>query len=490
MADPTGAPAAFGRYRVRDKLGAGGMGAVYLARDDALDRDVAIKVLRPLIAHGGMSDELVERFRREARAVALVSHPNVVRVYDQGIEEDVPYLVMELVTGPTLASRLAAGGVLPVGEMRTLGIQIASALASAHQAGVVHRDVKPSNILQAEPGTWKLADFGIAHTADSELTITGQFLGTPSFAAPEALEGRPVGPAADVYSLAATLYAGLTGEPPFGDANLAQLVLAHATRRPTPIGERRVELPPSIAAAIDRALSVAPDERPTATELARALAVDERASGDRAAVAPPAAQVAPAAEATAIVARGRPVAGAGGAPSSRRIPRPFLIGAIAGGALAIGIAIATSDGDGAPPGVPAAALPMTNPAAADAPAADIPAAAGPPGAAASAPGDQPPWATELPPALVSGWRGRPSDKVKRWRKAYEKLREGDWNKGADELYKILDHDPGDETARRWLEWLERAARDPRWSEPAHDEHEHEHRHPHELEWDRDQKFDE
>src|SRR5690606_30801409 len=215
------------------------MGAVYLARDDALDRDVAIKVLRPLIAHGGMSDELVERFRREARAVALVSHPNVVRVYDQGIEEDVPYLVMELVTGPTLASRLAAGGVLPVGEMRTLGIQIASALASAHQAGVVHRDVKPSNILQAEPGTWKLADFGIAHTADSELTVTGQFLGTPSFAAPEALEGRPVGPAADVYSLAATLHAGLTGEPPFGAAH----------RDPPADSDRRA---PGRAAALDR----------------------------------------------------------------------------------------------------------------------------------------------------------------------------------------------------------------------------------------------
>ena len=192
-------PASFGRYACLQRLGAGGMGAVYLARDESLGREVAIKVLRPLVAIGDPPAEMIERFRREARAIALLTHPNIVRVYDQGVEGDLPYLVMELCAGPTLSDRLKADGPLSVREARTLGIQMASALGEAHAAGVVHRDVKPSNVLMASAGTWKLADFGIAQTADSSLTITGQFLGTPTFSAPEALGGGTAGPPADVW---------------------------------------------------------------------------------------------------------------------------------------------------------------------------------------------------------------------------------------------------------------------------------------------------
>ena len=431
----TGGVGSFGRYRVQERIGAGGMGAVYLAHDDELDRQVAVKVLRPLIAASGPSAELIERFRREARAVALVSHPNVVKVFDQGIQDDVPYLVMELVNGPTLSSRLSGGGPLPLREVRTLGIQIASALAAAHAAGVVHRDVKPSNVLQAEPGSWKLADFGIAHTADSSLTITGQFLGTPSFAAPEALEGRPVGPAADVYSLAATLHAALTGEPPYGDANLAQLIIAHASRRPAPIGTRCPGLPPTIAGAIDRALSTVPAERPTATELAEALALDDRATPTAGYAVEQPSVIAP------PLGGARP--GRGG-----RVPRPFLVGAIAGGALALMVAVCATEGDeGGRPGAPRPA--------ASGPGATHPAAAAmAPFAAAD---DRPPWMTEVPPELMSRRRGKPSEVEKRWRKAHEKLIEGDWDKGAEELERILYRDPGNETARRWLEYLDQHA---------------------------------
>jgi serine/threonine protein kinase len=416
------APVAFGRYRVQQKLGAGGMGAVYLARDESLGRDVAVKVLRPLIAVGDPPAELVERFRREARAIALLSHANVVRVYDQGVEGGLPYLVMELVAGPTLADRLNEGGPLELREVRTLGIQLASALDAAHAAGIVHRDVKPSNVIQAGTGGWKLADFGIAHTDDSSLTITGQFLGTPAFAAPEALDGRSVAAPADVYSLAATLYAALTGEAPYGDANLAQLILAITRgQRPAPVADRRADVPPGISAALQRAMSIDPEARPSAAELAHELAVHERIA--------------------------TPVPGTLSAPpprpsSPRRLKPILIVGGLMLGALVLGLALGGGDGHKSP--LPRAAPVETPTAAVVAPES---AALGPP-----------PWQTEMPPELRG--RGKPSDQSKRWRKAHEKLNKGEWDKGAEELFKILEDDPENETARRWLAWMDRAARDP------------------------------
>ena len=408
MADAGSAPAAFGRYVVLERLGHGGMGAVYLARDESLGREVAVKVLRPLIAVGDPTPDMVERFRREARAIALLTHPSIVRIYDQGLEGGVPYLVMELCAGRTLSDRIKAEGPLPVREVRTLGIQIASALGAAHAAGVVHRDVKPSNVLQAGEGAWKLADFGIAHTSDSSLTITGQFLGTPAFAPPEALHGKPSGTAGDVYSLGATLYAALVGEPPFGDANLAQVAVSIATRRAAPIAERRADVPASVAAAVERALSPAPEARPSAAELAQALAVGEQAA-----------------------ATPRPAP----APASARSPRRFLPIAIGAAVVLLLIAIATSDsGDRAP-----STSPLASPAAA-------PATTGSAGA--------PP---ALPPELSGGRHGKPSPAEKQWRKAIEKIQDGDYRKAEEELSKILARDPSNSYAIAWLEWVERAS---------------------------------
>lgn len=456
MNESTSSPATFGRYRVVRRIGAGGMGAVYLARDEALGREVAVKVLRPLGPPGERApSEMVERFQREAQAVALLSHPSVVRVYDQGVDgEGLPYLVMELVDGPTLAERLEQDGPLPLREVRTLGIQIASALGAAHDAGIVHRDVKPSNILcdRARDGLWKLADFGIAHTADSSLTITGQFLGTPSFAAPEALEGGASSPAADVYSLAATLYAALVGEPPYGDAGLAQLVVAMAQgRTPPALTSRRSDVPAGIAGAIDRGLALAPDERPAAAELAHHLALDQSAARNAVAGAAAVAGASP------TVSGPRPVTG----QAQRR--RTWVLLAVAVlAALVLGIAIGgggSGSGAGASSHVGSAGM------------------LAPPGAGDEDPGagDAPPWESDPPPeALRRG--GPPSDLEKHWRKAYEKLSDGDWDKGEHELREVLARDPTDATAARWLQWLdqeaEREGRGPPGRGPHARDHEH------------------
>jgi len=160
------------------------MGHVYAAVDEVLGCEVAVKTLHVRVP--GLGGQLLdERFRLEARAIAALTHPGIVQVFDVDLAAEPPYLVMERVAGPSLKERFAAGPV-PAGELRALGIQIARALAAAHAAGIVHRDVKPANILIAGPGTWKLADFGVAHVPDSSLTMTGQFVGSPAYAPPEA----------------------------------------------------------------------------------------------------------------------------------------------------------------------------------------------------------------------------------------------------------------------------------------------------------------
>jgi tRNA A-37 threonylcarbamoyl transferase component Bud32 len=255
----------FGRYRVTGTLGAGAMGEVYAAVDDALGREVAVKTLR------GHTSELAarildERFRLEARAIGALHHPGVVQVFDIDLSADPPYLVMERVAGPSLKDRLA-GGTLTVDELRTLGIQIARALAAAHAAGIVHRDVKPANILAAGAGLWKLADFGVAHVPDSSLTFTGQFVGSPAYAPPEALLRGQSGAAGDVYGLGATLYEAIAGTWPRRDAATSALLAPLP-----PVGGFAPALPPDVAAAIDRAVALEPEHRPSAAELAEALA--------------------------------------------------------------------------------------------------------------------------------------------------------------------------------------------------------------------------
>ncbi|HEU4729379.1 MAG TPA: serine/threonine-protein kinase, partial [Kofleriaceae bacterium] len=255
----------FGRYRVTGTLGSGAMGEVYAAIDDVLGREVAVKTLRG--NRSGLAARMLDiRFRQEARAIAALHHPGIVQVFDIDLTAEPPYLVMERVAGPTLKDRLRAGA-FTTSELVVLGIQVARALAAAHAAGIVHRDVKPANILAAGTQTWKLADFGVAHVPDSSLTLTGQFVGSPAYAPPEALVRGQLGPAGDIYGLGATLYEAAAGRWPRLESTSSALFAPLP-----PVSELAPALPPAIAAVIDRAVSLEPDQRPSAGDLADALA--------------------------------------------------------------------------------------------------------------------------------------------------------------------------------------------------------------------------
>jgi serine/threonine protein kinase len=252
----------FGRFRALAELGGGAMGTVYRAQDEVLGRAVAIKALHSREAGTR------ERFLREARAIGAVLHPNILAVYDAGTDDNQPYLVMELAAGGSLRERIMAGP-LSIEVIRELGIQIARALAAAHAAKILHRDIKPANILAAND-VWKLADFGIARLPDSTLTVEGQFLGSPSYAAPESLRAGQFSPASDVYGLGATLYEALTGVPPHGDHDMQSLV-RKLEQDPPPVRTRR-PVPAPIERAIMATLARDPAKRPTAEMLAYMLA--------------------------------------------------------------------------------------------------------------------------------------------------------------------------------------------------------------------------
>ena len=260
-------PATFGRYRVTRALGEGAMGSVYVARDEQLGRDVAVKAIRSAAMQMGGA----QRFINEGRAVAQLTHPNIVRVFDVGNEAGVPYLVMELAAGGSVKDRLARGP-MSIQEVRTLGIQIAHALQAAHDLGIVHRDVKPANVLEVSPGVWKLADFGIAHVPDTSLTITGQFLGSPVYAAPESIRAGLFGAASDVYGLACTLYEALTGRAPHDGRGIESRLRpdddSAAVHRAV---LSRIDAP-GLVDAIARAFSSSPNDRPTPAAMAVMIA--------------------------------------------------------------------------------------------------------------------------------------------------------------------------------------------------------------------------
>ena len=223
-----------GRYRLEAVLGRGTMGTVWSARDEVLGRPVAIKeVLLPPGIPDAEADALRERALREARAIAALSHPNVVTLYDVAREGAAPFVVMELVPSRSLAE-LTREGPLPSQQVATIGAAVAAALQAAHAAGITHRDVKPGNVLVAHDGRIKLTDFGIARNpADETLTATGLMLGSPAYIAPEIASGKPVNPASDLWGLGATLFAAVEGRPPY-DAGTAMATVAAVVQDKVP----------------------------------------------------------------------------------------------------------------------------------------------------------------------------------------------------------------------------------------------------------------
>ena len=268
MSDP--GPTVFnGRYEVHRQLGRGGMAEVFLARDQLLDRPVAMKVLFPEFA---TDPSFVERFRREATAAANLNHPNIVGVYDWGEADGTYFIVMEYVDGRTLSDILRAEGPLHPDRVADVGADVAAALGFAHRNGVVHRDVKPGNVLVTATGQVKVADFGIARAitanADEDLTQVGTVMGTATYFSPEQARGDAVDPRSDIYSLGCVLYELLVGKPPFSGETPVAIAYKHVQESPVPPRHLNTELPAAMEAIVLKCLAKNPANRyPSAEDL-------------------------------------------------------------------------------------------------------------------------------------------------------------------------------------------------------------------------------
>ena len=322
-----------GRYRIESLLGSGGMAVVYLGHDDRLHRPVAIKRLADNLA---ANDDLRKRFLREGRLAAGLSHPNIVQVYDTGEDDEGrPYIVMEFVDGESLAATIQREGPLDPERVVGIGLDCCAGLGYAHAAGLVHRDVKPHNLLTDAHGRIKVADFGVARSLEgASITRTGSVLGTANYLAPEQARGEVVTTAADIYALGVTLHQLLTGHTPVAG------------------GTDTRELPPPLGGAITRCLEPDPVLRPTAAELAVALVADPTSAATRVLDGHPsgeATKVLPV-PVSAGTSRTMPAAGRRWAPNQR-----LMIGAIV--ALVVALAViglsmrggGNSNGGGTPP---------------------------------------------------------------------------------------------------------------------------------------------
>ena len=261
-----------GKYEIRGLLGRGGMAEVYRAHNPDLNQDVAIKVLHP-----GFSDgEAAKRFRQEAQAVAALSHPNIIRVFDFDAS-DLYFMVMELINGPSLRQLIAhPPGGLSREEALRIFKPLAQAVGYAHQHGIIHRDIKPGNVLMADGSRPVLTDFGLARVMGTDrLSMTGQTSGTPTYMSPEQVAGLAVGPESDIYALGVLLYELLSGDVPFKGDSFVSIALQHMNNPPPPLSEQLIGHDVRIAYVIDKALAKLPEDRfPTTAAMLAALESD------------------------------------------------------------------------------------------------------------------------------------------------------------------------------------------------------------------------
>ena len=325
------------RYELGEQLGSGGMSSVYRAFDTQLERHVALKILHDRY---GSDQDHVDRFRREARAVAQLSHPHVVTVIDRGEEDGRQFIVFELVEGEDLKALVERGGPLPVRRVLELGLEIGSALAFAHGQGLVHRDVKPQNVLLDVEGRAKVTDFGIVRSLEAVgTTETGTVLGTSHYVAPEQARGEQVDAKTDVYSFGVVLFELLAGEVPYTGESFVAVALQHANDPVPDVLERRPDTPLRLGALVGRCLAKSPADRPASmdevvAELGACLAELDAKEGE---------------EATMIVRRPAVAKPRRPAPSGQRRRRPLLLGALAALLLAgvLGAVLLARGDDGA-----------------------------------------------------------------------------------------------------------------------------------------------
>src|SRR3954468_1051109 len=259
-----------GRYEIVQHIARGGMAEVFLARDLLLDRPVAIKVLFPEFA---ADRSFVERFRREARSAANLNHPNIVSIYDWGEEEGTYFIVMEYVEGRPLRQVIREDGPIPPQRAAEIGADIAAALSFAHKNNVIHRDVKPGNVLISPNGQVKVTDFGIARAAGNAqeaLTQTGAVMGTATYFSPEQAQGRPIDFRSDVYALGIVLYEMVVGRPPFYNENPVAVAYQHVRERPVPPRQRNPKIPVAFESVVLKALAKNPGNRYSSAEELRA----------------------------------------------------------------------------------------------------------------------------------------------------------------------------------------------------------------------------
>jgi serine/threonine-protein kinase len=325
-----------GRYKLEAKLGSGGMSTVYLARDTTLDRQVAVKVM-----HREMSEQAdqLERFRQEARAVAKLSHPNVVAVIDAGEDGGHPYIVFEYVEGETLKQRINRVGALDAQEALAYAIEVARGLTVAHARNMVHRDIKPQNVLIDSEGRAKLTDFGISRQLEQDgMTATGRVLGTTDYVAPEQAMGHPVDQRSDIYSLGVVLYEMLVGAVPFSADSQVGVAMKHVNEELPDVQQRRPELSAAAAMVVERATAKDPAERyrevgEMIDDLSTALEVEAARAGSATG------------EATSVLEAVSP-AERKLSSGSGRWSRPAVVLLLAGFAAAIAAVILISSGNG------------------------------------------------------------------------------------------------------------------------------------------------